>query len=140
MRQVITEMVWLCFGALVPAVVAAFFHPSRPHWDPHVLNDGEVTLAVATGWPQVLWVDARGERDYEDQHMPNAVLLNEDNWDRLLPPFLEQWQPETKVVVYCNSTGCQASSAVADRLRREVGLDSVYVLKDRWEAWLERTR
>jgi len=39
------------------------------------------------------------------------------------------------VMVYCNSRKCHASEEVAHRLREEVGLRPVYVLRGGWEAW-----
>lgn len=137
MRHILTEVITLCLLAFLPAMVVALIHPQRPNWDINTLKEGEVTLATATQWSNVLWVDARARQDYEDEHIPDAVLLNEDDWESLLPGFLERWQPEMNVVVYCSSSGCRASSSVADRLRQEVGLESVYVLKDGWEAWLK---
>ena len=123
--------------AAVPAMMAAFLHPQRPSWNQDTLKEGEVLLATAMQWPDVLWVDARARHDYDQEHIPGAVLLNEDDWDLLLPEFLERWQPELNVVVYCSSGGCRASSSVAERLRQEVGLESIHVLKDGWDTWLK---
>lgn len=137
MRKVATEVIGICLLATLPAIASSLFHPQRLSWDANTLKEGEVTVATATQWQQVLWVDARAQRDYKEQHIPDAVLLNEDDWESLLPGLLERWQPGLNVVVYCSSSGCRASSSVADRLRQEVGLESVYVLKDGWEVWLK---
>ena len=139
-RKVIIEAVAICALAFVPTAVMSFYHPHRPNWSPEALQEGEVRLTTAIQWQGLLWVDARTPREYAKGHIPGAVLLNEDAWHELLPEFLKQWQPDLKVVVYCDSVTCRASSSVADRLRNEMGLESVYVLKDGWEAWQDASQ
>ncbi len=135
MRKTLTDAVWICLLAAIPTIAAAFVHPNRPAWDHQALKEGEVLLVTVQGWQHVLWVDARSAKSFADDHVPGAVLLNEDEWDELLGALLEQWRPGVQVVVYCSSQACQASAAVAQRLREEVGLGDVYVLKGGWEAW-----
>ena len=45
-------------------------------------------------------------------------LLNLESWDQLFPKFLDQWDPEKKVVVYCSASTCELSHEVAERLRK----------------------
>ena len=88
-------------------------------------------------WPgveNVLWIDARSANDYEAEHVPGAILLNLEGWDELFPQFLDQWDPEKKVVVYCSSAGCELSHEVAERLK-SADISQVFVLKGGWEAW-----
>jgi rhodanese-related sulfurtransferase len=85
----------------------------------------------------VLWVDARSADEYEAGHVPAAILLNLEDWDRLFPQFLDRWSSEKKVVVYCGATSCELSREVAERLRKN-GIPSVFVLKGGWEAWKAR--
>ena len=87
------------------------------------------------GWGKTaLWVDARSAKEYDAEHLPGAILLNLEDWDNLFPSFLEQWQPDEKIMVYCSSTACQLSHEVAQRLNQS-GISSVFVLKGGWEAW-----
>jgi len=37
--------------------------------------------------------------------------------------------------VYCDGADCGTSRAVARRLKRELGVSEVYVLKGGWRAW-----
>jgi rhodanese-related sulfurtransferase len=85
----------------------------------------------------VIWVDARPENEYEQGHIPRAILLNEDRWNELLPQFLGQWSPEKRVVVYCSAKSCNLAGDVARRLREEAQLKDVYVLEGGWEEWLK---
>ncbi|MFA5264877.1 MAG: rhodanese-like domain-containing protein [Opitutaceae bacterium] len=88
----------------------------------------------------ILWVDARAEREFQAGHVPDAVRLNLEAWDGLLPEFLAAWQPGKVVVVYCNTDKCQTSQEVAVRIRRELQIDHVVVLKNGWAAWREAQR
>lgn len=116
-------------------------HKNAPAWSRDELSEGETSLRVIAQWAsQPLWVDARSSEDFASGHVPNALLLNEDEWNVLLPKFLKVWQPGVKTVVYCNRLQCNASSTVATRLKEELGLEDVYVLKGGWEAWLESKR
>lgn len=85
----------------------------------------------------MLWVDARSAAEYEAEHVPGALSLNMEEWDRLFPEFLDQWSPEKKIVVYCGAASCGLSQEVADRLRKS-NIPTVYVLKGGWEAWKAR--
>lgn len=102
-----------------------------------------VSLDVAQSWgPNVLWIDARPEDEFERDHIPGAILLNEDRWNELLPRFLqEQWSPEKKIVVYCSSQSCNLAGDVARRLREEAKLSNeIRVLKGGWEEWLSKNK
>ena len=116
--------------AVVPALVSAWLHPqpSRDH-------SGEVALAVAQGWPEVLWVDARSAVAYDRAHIPGAIKLSPGSWDDEVAAMVAAWSPGKHVVVYCDGHGCNASREVAHRLRTELGLQDVHVLTGGWDAW-----
>jgi rhodanese-related sulfurtransferase len=129
------EVAWLLLLATIPALLTGWLHPHRPDWSwkrPEVV---EVTLETATRWGNVLWVDAREASAYATAHVPGAVSLNETSWENLLPDFVAVWQPEKPVVIYCDSKQCDSSRTVALRLRRELALENVFVLKGGWIAW-----
>jgi rhodanese-related sulfurtransferase len=122
-------------AALIPASLTAAFHPLRPPWSEETLAPGEERIQTVLAWGrEVLWIDARSANEYQAEHVPGAILLNLEAWDQLFPLFLDQWNPEKKVVVYCSSTACELSHEVAERLRKG-GIEPVYVLKGGWEAW-----
>jgi len=115
--------------ALIPALVTGL---RTLQWE---RDSNRVDLATIQSWKEpVVWVDARLRKDYEEKHWPGAVLLNLEEWDVLVPGFLEDWDPERKVVVYCDGGACRASEEVAGRIRAEFGLEQVFVLKDGWDA------
>lgn len=127
--------------ALVPAILAALFHPRRALWNPDTLSEGEVSLEQALAWGEsAIWLDARSRSDYEAAHVPGALLLNEDEWHELLEDFimLESERPGAPIVVYCDSRECGASKDVAERLRgEEFRFQNVHVLHGGWKAWRE---
>jgi rhodanese-related sulfurtransferase len=128
----------ILLAALLPASLTAAFHPRHPPWSEERLLPGEERLQTVLAWgPEVLWIDARSANDYEAEHVPGAISLNLEAWDQLFPGFLDQWNPEKKVVVYCSSTACELSHEVAESLRA-AGIGPVYVLKGGWEAWKSR--
>lgn len=133
---ILRESALLLLLAAVPALLTFWPHPKRPGWTWTKPGVAEVDLSEVTRWsPPVLWIDAREAAAYHHQHIPGAVLLNEGNWEELLPGFLEVWQPGAKVVVYCDSQACDASQSVALRLQRELNLSEITVLKGGWASW-----
>ena len=128
----------ILLAALIPTTFTAAFHPLRPPWSEETLLPGEALIQTVLAWGRdVLWIDARSANEYEAEHVPGAILLNLEDWDQLFPGFLDQWNPNKKVVVYCSSTACELSHEVAGRLQVD-GISPVYVLKGGWEAWKSR--
>jgi rhodanese-related sulfurtransferase len=121
--------------ALLPAAGQAVYYRDKVSWQTPVAASEMVTLAQARNSADAIWVDARPEEEFEREHVPGALLLNEDRWNELLPQVLAVWAPEKRVVVYCSSESCGSSREIAHRLRKEAGLTNVFVLEGGWEAW-----
>jgi rhodanese-related sulfurtransferase len=118
--------------AAVPAVAQLVWHGWRiPAASPHT-----VSVAELAGKGAVLWVDAREESLFKEQHVPGAINLNQNNWERELAKLFEQFAPGQTVVVYC-SAACQESERIATRIR-ELGIEPVLVLDGGFEAWKQR--
>lgn len=130
------QILLICLAALLPALAQWQLQPPGG-WRPRAeatSPDGElVTAAALREWKApYLWVDARPRAEFAADHMAGAVLVNEDEWDALLPEFLAQWQPGRTVVVYCGAS-CESSRRVALRLRL-AGVPDVRVLEGGWDA------
>lgn len=131
----------LCLLAFLPAIGQALYLREKVSWQSPVPPSEQVTVDLAREWGEsAIWVDARPEEDFTRDHVPGAVLLNEDKWNELLPQFLAQWSLEKKVVVYCSTQDCNLALEVARRLRNEAQLENVFVLNGGWEEWLKRNR
>jgi len=133
----------LVIVAAVAALVSAFFHPGLFSSSATLASD-ETTWAQVAVWrqadaPRVLILDARPDDAYRAAHVPDALPLNETHWEQLLPAVIAALRDNTRIVVYCDDTLCQASRGVATRLRRELALDEadVFILKGGWHEWLQ---
>ena len=127
--------------ALVPAIGEAIYFRDKVSWQSPDRSSEMVNLDQAKSWgTNAIWVDARPDNEFEQDHVPGAIRLNEDRWNELLPTLLAQWSLEKKIVVYCSSQSCNASREVARRLRNEAGLKDVFVLRGGWEEWLKNRR
>ncbi len=80
-----------------------------------------------------LFLDARPEAFWEMSHIPGAVPLPEDEFDR----YFERLEPRLRshflLVVYCSGFGCESSHIVAQKLR-DVGIHAA-ILYDGLPAW-----
>lgn len=136
MRPLLRQSLVLLGLAVLPGLGQAVYYRDKVSWQTPIAASEMVTLAQARDWGDgAIWVDARPEDDFEREHVPGALLLNEDRWNELLPAMLAAWTPAKRVVVYCSTEGCGASREVAHRLRKEAGLTNVFVLEGGWEAW-----
>lgn len=81
---------------------------------------------------RALWIDARSRELYEKAHPKDALRLNLEEWDLLLPVFLDRWEPGIPLVVYCAPGSCDSSLAIAERLAEALPNEKIFVLKGGW--------
>lgn len=82
-----------------------------------------------------LFLDARPVANYEMSHIPNAVPLPEDDFDRHFAALEPRLRSSFDAVVYCAGYGCEASHLVAERLKAK-GIH-VAILNEGWPAWTD---
>jgi rhodanese-related sulfurtransferase len=129
--------------AFVPAIGQAIYFRDKVSWQTPVVASEMVTVAQAREWgDNATWIDARPDAEFAQDHVPGAILLNEDHWNELLPHFLgEKWSPDKKIVVYCSTKSCNLAREVARRLREEAKLpNDIRVLDGGWEEWLKERK
>lgn len=110
--------------------------------DQEVLPEHFVCVSTVETWPasSVLWVDARPRADWEKTGLKDAVLLNDqEDWFSLEAEFMMRVlsAEKSRVVVYCNQSGCGSSKYVANQLRERHAEDlgfAVYVLEGGMKA------
>jgi rhodanese-related sulfurtransferase len=142
-RSLLRQTALLLGLAFLPALGQGIYFHDKVSWRSRIAESEMVALDVARSWgANAIWVDARPEAEFERGHVPEAILLNEDRWNELLSPFLQQhWSPEKKIVVYCSAESCNLAGDVARRLREEAKLpNEIRVLKGGWEEWLSRNK
>jgi rhodanese-related sulfurtransferase len=136
-RAVARQVAALVCLALLPAIAQALYLRNKVSWQTPVAPSEMISVRDAMALREkAIWLDARLDADFEQEHVPGAIQLNEDRFNELLPQMLRVWSPEKKVIVYCSSQACGASREVARRLRNEAGVANVFVLEGGWEAWL----
>ena len=106
-----------------------------------IFNPPEITFAQADLLPnKLLVVDARPKSEYKIGHIENAVNLPADDFENHLGDFLDVWQPEYAVLVYCQISSAGAGDRVAHKLKNELKIKAVFVFKDDWRKWKEQKR
>jgi rhodanese-related sulfurtransferase len=132
------QAVVLLVLAFLPAIGQAVYYRDKVSWRSPISASEMVTVDQAREWgASAIWVDARPDDEFARDHVPDAIQLNEDRWNELLPQFFARWSPEKKVVVYCSTLSCNLAMEVARRLRKEAQLKNVFVLRGGWEEWLK---
>lgn len=112
--------------------------------DPQQLESGEVCLeTVQQEWKgEVIWVDARSEKEWKAKRVAGAIFVAESDMDRFLsePATMQQigmaGVEGKRLVVYCATDACGSSKAVAERIRESGLHDHVYALRGGWKAIL----
>lgn len=82
-----------------------------------------------------LFLDARPRDFYDMSHIPGALPLPEDDFDKALAPLEARLRGSLDVIVYCSGFGCEASHVVARKLK-ERGIPAA-VLHEGWPAWTD---
>jgi rhodanese-related sulfurtransferase len=103
------------------------------------MRDGDEEIAPAAARAQLdtgaLFLDARPVAFYEMSHIPGALPLPEDDFDRAFTKIEPRLRSSFDIIVYCSGFGCEASHMVARRLK-EHGIPAV-VLAEGWPAWTD---
>ena len=121
---------------LLSAGLAFFNYAINPNAPTLRLRSDEVTIqTVAKLGPDILIVDARNPSQFAQSHISGAINLSEEQFDSQLGNFLDAWEPESTILIYCNAGSCNSSRHIADRLKTECGIENIYILKDDWTQW-----
>ena len=98
-------------------------------------GDEEIPVAEAKARLEkgALVLDARGVAFYEMGHIPGAIPLPEEDFDRAFAALEPRLRSTFDIVVYCSGYGCEASHIVAHKLK-EKGIQAA-ILIDGWPAW-----
>ena len=140
MLSAIRQATFLILLAATAAWATHAWHPRAPalYLVEEPLRDDEVSMQVIQQrWQgKVLWIDARIQEQYDEAHIPGAVLLNEQHFEEQLFGLLDTLQTNTKpIILYCNAAKCDASRKILERLKQTLSIENAFVLMGGWSAW-----
>ena len=153
-KKTIQEIITLLGVSLILALVVNTFSPRGialvGQWD---IAQGVVTAspaAGATGQPQeidsialakaifdegeVLFVDARSQKDYANGHIPGAISLPVGQFEERIASFLNRYPLEQPIVTYCSGRTCEDSHDLA-RFLSDIGFTNVRIFIDGFPGW-----
>jgi rhodanese-related sulfurtransferase len=89
---------------------------------------------VVDNHENVIIVDATSEKDFAMEHIPGAVSIPAGKVKELAPQLIKD--KNQKIITYCGSTTCPASTRVAEGLE-EMGYTDVNEYKPGKAGWRE---
>lgn len=141
----IRQVLSLLLLAAIPTAASAFLHPElftkraraadEIAWAEISATRASVASGEGKTYGNFLLIDARSSSAYAQAHIPGALSLNGENWETQLPELIAALGPTPRVVIYCDDDLCGTSRDIAARLRRELALEDVRILRDGWRAW-----
>jgi len=132
------NIIFICLLLALPLLPAFFLSGSIVLKKPAPVNDPYRKKISDLKAQEVLWVDSRPRQKYDLKHIPNALWVNEKDWEQVLAQLFEVFEPGRTIVVYCNQ-GCASSRGLAKRLREELGQDNIYYLEGGVDSWFTNT-
>lgn len=99
------------------------------------IEEVEVREARARVEKGALVLDARPRAFYDMGHVPGALPLPEDDFDRAFASVEDRLRSHFDIIVYCSGYGCEASHIVARKLAGK--RIRAAVLHEGWPAWTD---
>lgn len=103
------------------------------------VRDGDQLVSAAEARKRLdkgaLFLDARPRDFYDMSHVPGALALPEEDFERVFSALEPRLRSSLDVIVYCAGFGCEASHNVARRLK-ERGIPAA-ILHEGWPAWTD---
>ena len=86
----------------------------------------------------IVFVDARDEGAFNEEHIPGALLVDYWKLGRYLPEVLPQLGSAGVIIIYCSGGGCEDSRLLATSLiiDQDLSADSIYVYEGGIESWI----
>lgn len=81
-------------------------------------------------------IDARGEGEFAEGHIPGALNIPFDNFVEHFADLEAQVPMDATVVCYCRSVTCDLSDNLAQELRL-MGYERVLLYRGGWDEWTE---
>ncbi len=79
-------------------------------------------------------LDARGAKFFAKSHIPGAISLPVNNFDKAYESVRTKLKQDERIVIYCSSVNCPDSGRLKDKLVK-LGYTKVEVFKGGLAAW-----
>ena len=88
-----------------------------------------------------LVLDARAEKEYKRAHVPGALSLPENEFEKNYANLKSRLETDKgqPLVVYCSSRSCEASTVVSEALAH-LGYTDVVIFHGGWQEWVKAGR
>jgi len=86
---------------------------------------------------QAVFIDARSPDQYRKGHIKGALNIPWNSVEKSIGYVLENIDPDTTIITYCDGLKCSLSHNLANFLI-QLGYSDVKVLVNGWSAWLEK--
>ena len=83
----------------------------------------------------VVFVDSRHIAEYNKGHIKGAVNFPYEKFSEGIDAFLDNYPPETVLIVYCDGKNCEQSELLGRELVY-AGYATVYYMEPNWLSWL----
>lgn len=136
MITAVRQSLLIVIVSLIAGLLTLAVHPLSPKWQPWSAQEGALSLeGVLQLSEPILWIDARSDDEFFAGHIPEAILVNEDDWEAGLVRLFAVWEPEQVLIVYCGAEACMSSRVVMRRLREDLQQENIYYLEGGWSVW-----
>lgn len=95
------------------------------------LTEREVEQLLDT---DTIFIDARLSHDFEAGHIESAISVPVNSTDEERHKIMTHISKEVRIVLYCQSSGCQFAEKVAKELKND-GFTNISIYKGGWADW-----
>lgn len=85
--------------------------------------------------PRVLFADARNKSEYDQGHIPGAIPLPLNEFDKYYEMYKSRITKAKQIVTYCHGLGCKLSDKVAQKLYVDKKIHNVAGFFGGWPQW-----
>lgn len=115
---------WICLAILLAGPFARAADP--------ILSAEQCRVFLQSG--EGVLLDARGAKHFAKQHIPGALNLPVNDFDRGYAAVKASLRTDRRIVVYCTSTNCPDAGRLRAKLEK-LGHTRVEVFKGGLAAW-----
>ena len=84
-----------------------------------------------------IFIDARDINAFEEGHIKGAVLFPIVEFDARIENFIDHYEPDQNIIIYCSGRSCEDSHHLA-QLLTEFGYENILVMIDGFPGWEEK--